>query len=141
MAIYTTAKIDSGATNSNNDSSSIEIREIEYAKQEIGQVHNIVGARNKHEQARGDYQSIVQVSGPAAWNLEKRSEQPAEHRQDNGTDYDTTRQLPSLRYVNRITTDTMSSDKPVANADASGSDAAELAKVRLEQTPALHNSS
>jgi len=97
-------------------------------------MHNIVGAR---KQTRGDYQSIVQVSGPAAWNLEKRSEQPAEHRQDrNELRHHTATSFSSLSYVNRIPTDTMSSDKPVANADASGSDAADLAKVHSEQAPA-----
>jgi hypothetical protein len=95
----------------------------------------MVGAR---KQTRADYQSIVQVSGPAVWNLEKRSEQPAEHRRhrDNPLDYDITRQPPSLQHVNRIPTATMSADKPVANADASGSDAADLAKVCLAQAPA-----
>lgn len=85
--------------------------------------------------------ALLKSSVRLAWNLEKRSEQPAEHRQDNGTDYDITRQLPSLPYVNRITTDTMSADKPVANADASGSDAADLAKVHTAQIPALSTSS
>ena len=85
--------------------------------------------------------ALSKSPAPAAWNLEKRSVQPAEHRQDDGTDYDITRQLPSLHYVDHIPIDTMSSDKPVANANASGSDAAELAKVNPERPPVLSTSS
>lgn len=87
-------KIDFVGTNSNNDSSSIEISEIVYAKQEQGRCTTSQGRGNKHEViTKALSKSPVR---PAAWNLEKRSEQPAEHRQDNGTDYDITRQLPSL---------------------------------------------
>jgi hypothetical protein len=81
------------SVNSSNDSSSVETSQIVYAKQIIVQVHNVVGAR---KQTRVDYQSTVQVSGPAAWNLESRSEQRAEHRRDRDyrPDYDIKRQLP-----------------------------------------------